>query len=65
MIEKLRTNTKVARTNFGVSDPTTGRVYILDEDGEFGYVRAEDATKNNPIRKRNAGKIMKKTAITG
>ena len=62
MIEKLRTNTKIARTNFGVRDPMTGRLYILDEDGQFGYVRAED--KEDHIKKRNAGNIVKKSAIT-
>lgn len=59
-IEKLRTNTKIARTNYGVRDPLTGRIYILDEEGRFGYISAEDAQQNNPIRKKNAAKIIRK-----
>lgn len=35
MIQKLRENTKIARSNFAVKDNITGRVYVLDEDGKM------------------------------
>lgn len=35
LIKKLRENNKVARTNFGVRDESTGRTYILDVDGHL------------------------------
>jgi len=46
LIKKMRENTKVARTNFGVKDCITGRTYILDADGELWYVNAEQAAAN-------------------
>jgi hypothetical protein len=52
MVEKLRTNSKISRSNFGVMDPTTRRMYILDEDGQLGYIRAEDArTERRNLRR--------------
>ncbi len=65
LIEKMRTNTKIARTSFGVKDPLTGKIYILDEEGKFWYITAEEAERRNPIKKRNAGKIIKKWMIMG
>ena len=52
LIKKMRENSKVARTNFWVKDYITGRTYILDSDGQLGYINAEQAA-NDPemIRK--------------
>jgi hypothetical protein len=55
MIEKLRINSKIARSNFGVMDPKTGRMYILDEDGQIGYLRAEEAGVEADNLKKNPG----------
>jgi len=35
LVKKMRENTKIARTNFGVRDCITGRTYILDSDGQL------------------------------
>lgn len=43
----------------------TGRVYVIDEDGEFGYIQAESVQYKNPIRKMNEAKIAGKAALTG
>ncbi|HMS91410.1 MAG TPA: hypothetical protein PKC87_04275, partial [Candidatus Absconditabacterales bacterium] len=52
LINKMRENTKIARTNFGVRDCITGRTYILDSDGQLGYISAEQAAINpNMIRR--------------
>ncbi|MCX6824516.1 MAG: hypothetical protein NT085_05325 [candidate division SR1 bacterium] len=52
MIKKMRENSKIARTNFGVKDAITGRTYILDSDGQLGYINAEQAEANpNMIRR--------------
>lgn len=61
MIQKLRENTKIARSNFAVKDNITGRVYVLDEDGKMWYIPAE---RPNPIRKMNAAKLAGKAAFT-
>lgn len=42
MINKLRENAKVARTNFGVVDNITWNLYVLDKDGNFWYVPKGD-----------------------
>ncbi|MEI6426159.1 MAG: hypothetical protein WCO66_02280 [Candidatus Absconditabacteria bacterium] len=55
MVEKLRTNTKIARSSFGVMDPKTGRMYIVDEDGQLGYLRAEEAAVEEDNLKKNLG----------
>lgn len=52
LINKMRENTKISRTSFGVRDCTTGRIYILDEDGKFGYVNAEYANTHRDIIRR-------------
>ncbi len=36
----------------------------MDEDGQMGYLPPENAKDNNPIKKRNVGKIIGKTALT-
>lgn len=52
LIKKMRENTKIARTNFGVKDCITGRTYILDSDGELWYITAEQtAADQNMVRK--------------
>jgi hypothetical protein len=38
LFNQLRQNTKISRTTFGVEDPRTGRVYIIDKDGDISYV---------------------------
>jgi len=53
MVEKLRGNTKIARSSFGVMDPKTGRMYILDEDGQLGYLRAEEASRQQYNLRKN------------
>lgn len=35
LVKKMRENSKVAKTNFGVKDYITGRTYILDSDGQI------------------------------
>lgn len=51
-IKALRKNSKIARTNFGVRDYITGRTYILDSDGNLGYLTPEQAAANqNTIRR--------------
>lgn len=55
MVEKLRTNTKIARSSFGIMDPKTGRMYIIDEDGELGYLRAEEAAVEKDNLKKHPG----------
>ena len=51
LISKLRENSKINRTDFGVKDDITGNMYVLDLDGEFGMITREDLkTINNPIR---------------
>lgn len=66
MIEKLRTNSKIARSNFGVMDPMTGRMYIVDEDGQLGYIRAEDArTERRNLRRVIGTNTVATWAIAG
>lgn len=38
LFDSLRRNSKIMRTNFGIEDPRTGRVYIVRGDGTIGYV---------------------------
>jgi hypothetical protein len=52
LINKMRENTKISRTSFGVRDCTTGRIYVLDEDGKFWYVNAEYANTHRDIIRR-------------
>ena len=47
MISKLRENSKIANTNFGVKDPVKNRVYFLDKSWEIGYIAL--ANNKNPI----------------
>jgi len=57
LIKKMRENSKVARTNFWIKDVITGRTYILDADGQLGYINAKQAA-NDPemIRKWRSSK---------
>lgn len=51
LISKLRENSKINRTDFGVKDDITGNMYVLDQDGEFGMITREDLQRIwNPIR---------------
>lgn len=52
MVKKMRENTKVARTNFWVRDYITGRTYILDSDGQLGYLSAEQASEEQNMIRR-------------
>lgn len=54
LINKMRENSKIARTNFGVKDYITGRTYILDSDGQLGYLSAEQANENQNMIRRGA-----------
>lgn len=42
MIDKMRQNSKIARTNFWFVDDITWRLYVLDKDGDFGYIPKKD-----------------------
>jgi len=50
MINALRKNAKVARTNFWVRDNITWNMYILDEDGQFGVIAREDFKWDNKVK---------------
>ena len=51
LISKLRENSKINRTDFGVLDDITGNMYVLDQDGEFGMITREDLRLiGSPIR---------------
>ena len=51
LIWKLRENSKINRTDFGVTDNITGNMYVLDQDWEFGMITREDLQRIwNPIR---------------
>ncbi len=53
MIEKLRTNSKIARSNFWVMDDVTQNMYILDDDWNFGIISSEKLdTEWNPMHKK-------------
>ncbi len=50
LMEKLRTNSKIARSNFGAIDDITWNLYILDSDGQFGMITKEQLdTEKNPV----------------
>ena len=49
MISKLRENSKIANTNFGVKDPVKNRVYFIDSTWEVWYISL--ANNKNPINK--------------
>ena len=50
MIDALRKNAKVARTNFGVRDDITWNMYVLDEDWQFGVIAREDFKWDNKVK---------------
>ena len=50
LINALRKNAKIARTNFGVRDDITWNMYILDEDGQFGVIAREDFKWPNKVK---------------
>ena len=50
LINALRQNAKVARTNFGVRDDITWNMYILDEDGKFWVIAREDFKGDNKVK---------------
>lgn len=50
MIDALRKNAKVARTNFWVRDNITWNMYVLDEDGQFGVIAREDFKWDNKVK---------------
>lgn len=51
LIEKLRENSKINRTDFWVVDNITGNMYVLDQDWEFGMITKEDIQRIwSPIR---------------
>ncbi len=52
LVKKMRENTKVARTNFGVRDCITGRTYILDSDGHLGYLKPEQSNEHQNMIRR-------------
>lgn len=50
IIDALRQNAKVARTNFGVRDDITWNMYVLDEDWQFGVIAREDFKWDNKVK---------------
>lgn len=50
MIDALRKNAKVARTNFWVRDNITWNMYVLDEDWQFGVIAREDFKWDNKVK---------------
>ena len=60
LVDNLRKNAKIARTNFWVRDDITWNMYVLDEDGKFWVIAKEDFKwKNkvkNPIKWRFRGR---------
>lgn len=57
LIKKLRENSKINRSNFGVRDTVTKNIYIMDEDGQLGIVSPEDT--GDILKKKDAGIISK------
>ncbi|HKL44415.1 MAG TPA: hypothetical protein VJ892_03990 [Candidatus Absconditabacterales bacterium] len=52
-MEQLRTNSKIARSSFGVMDDITQNMYVLDDDGNFGVISAEKLdTEGNPMQRK-------------
>jgi len=35
LVKKLRENSKINRSNFGVRDSLTQNIYVMDEDGQL------------------------------
>jgi len=53
LIWKLRENSKINRTDFGVMDDITWNMYVLDQDWEFGMITKEDLdAMDSPMRWR-------------
>lgn len=50
IIKQLRQNSKIARTNFRAYDPVTRRMYILDEQWNFGYIPKKNRKKSRTRR---------------
>jgi len=54
MIKKLRTNSKIAKTNFAVKDDVTWRTYVLDDDWKFWYISNKESARDGAkIKKKN------------
>lgn len=49
LVDALRKNSKIARTNFWVVDDITWNMYVLDEDGKFWVIAKEDFKWRNKI----------------
>lgn len=64
MISKLRENSKIANTDFGIKDPVKNRVYFIDQSGEIWFISL--ANNKNPISwiKKDYG-VIKKLPSTG
>ncbi|MEI7918905.1 MAG: hypothetical protein WCH65_01465 [bacterium] len=52
LVKKMRENSKVAKTNFGVKDNISGRTYILDADGQLGYLTPEQTNEQQKTIRR-------------
>jgi len=57
LTKKLRENSKISRSNFGVRDELTQNIYVIDEDGQFGIISPEDP--GNILGGRNFSTITK------
>ena len=60
LISKLRENSKVNNTDFGVTDNITWNMYVLDQDWEFWMITKEDLKKySSPVRwiSKNSGSL--------
>lgn len=52
LVDKLRENRRVAGKHFGVVDPMTKGVYMIDTDGEWSYIEPENANQSNIQRSK-------------
>lgn len=60
LISKLRENSKVNNTDFGVTDNITWNMYVLDQDWEFWMITKEDLKRyGSPVRwiSKNSGSL--------
>jgi len=52
LVNKMRENSKIQRTNFGVIDDVTGHMYILDDTGKFWRINRDALNWTNIIHRK-------------
>ena len=57
LIKKMRENSKVARTNFGVVDELTWNVYVLDDTGHFWRINRDALNWENIVHRFWGAKV--------